>query len=250
MRGGCLTSRFSERRAFVPLLCCCWLGSRKELQLSGSWLGICSTRAAKAVEGEDEFWLGRCSGGWLRWCWRFHDAISERGGWEDDFCFPARVNEISGVAQADGVMANTVCRESKKKEETTIISWYVWQNQKRIYHLEPGRWISWRKLKSIHKSTECFVAVFLSLEVPKQSSQVRWWFVYPRSCSRVPCAPVWSFHRQQQVLSPISSWSQRFSFYVFRLACQLPLRASLAGKENEWWLLEQGLVLLGLVLEE
>lgn len=76
----------------------------------------------EAVEGEDEFWLSWCSAGWLRWCQKLHDDGSERGDRKDDFCFPVHANEIPGVAQAGGVMANAVCREPKQKEETTNIS--------------------------------------------------------------------------------------------------------------------------------
>lgn len=125
----------------------------------------------EAVEGEDEFWLGWCSAGCLRWCRRLHDDGSERGDWEDDFCFPVRAHEIPGVAQAGGVVAHTVCKEKRGNYKYFVIC----LTKSEVSLPRRARKVDFlRKLKSIHEATKCFVDAFLPLEVHKQSSQVQW----------------------------------------------------------------------------
>lgn len=150
-------------RSEIPLLCCCWWGGRKDLQILFSILSPESLFCGacwKGAEGEEQF----CLRPWLllQLIWTLCDDAWEDWDFGDDFYFPVRINEISGVAQAGNVIAITVCRESKGKKRKQLLFLDMFDKNWDVnLSLESARWIPWTKSKAIHK--ELVFCGFVSL---------------------------------------------------------------------------------------
>lgn len=235
---GCLMVGFGDRgqgRRFPCYVATGWEAERISRSFSVSWaLNPCSvgllerSRGRRAVLAQPAQWL------LLELVWTLCDYVWEDWDFEDDFYFPVHINEISGVAQAENVTVITVCGESKGKKRKQLPFFYMFDKNWGVnLSFRVSKMNSLKKLKvntqGISVLWLCFFIFWKSTCEASRFSGNLFTSVAVHS-SRV--ALLYS-HRQQHVLSPISSWSHHLSFHAV-LACQLLLCTSLAGKGGDW----------------